>query len=351
MALTSASISGLRCLQDVRLELGPRLTLVSGQNGAGKTSVLEGLFLAGRGRSFRTHQTEKLIRTGEQLLRVVVETLQPRHRIGLEYGRDVGYSGRIDGRDIKSLAELPQSCFVEVIDPEIHRLVCEGPGERRRWLDWGVFHVEHSFLHHWSRYSRALKQRNAALRSGAEPDPWESELITSGELVTQARNAWLSTLASPFAACTTRLLGEPVEMTLRPGWSHDLSLKGALDEARERDRARCLTTVGAHRADVVLKWRGNLARDVCSRGQQKLLSMALVLSVLKTLQDLEGGNLPTLLLDDPAAELDSERLGIVIDEVAALRCQLVVTALDTSQRLFGTPDRMFHVEHGRIAAV
>ena len=351
MALTSASISGLRCLKDVRLELGPRLTLVSGQNGAGKTSVLEGLFLAGRGRSFRTHQTEKLIRTGEQLLRVVVETGQPRHRIGLEYGRDAGYVGRIDGRDIKSLAELPQACFVEVIDPEIHRLVCDGPGERRRWLDWGVFHVEHSFLHHWSRYSRTLKQRNAALRSGVDPSPWEGELIACGDLVTQARQAWLATLAGPFAACTERLLGEPIDITLRPGWAQESSLKAALEEARERDRARGLTTVGAHRADVVLKWRGGLARDVCSRGQQKLLAMSLVLSVLQTLQGLEEGNLPTLLLDDPAAELDSSRLGVVIDEVAALRCQLVVTALDTTQRLFGAPDRMFHVEHGRIAAV
>ncbi len=91
--------------------------------------------------------------------------------------------------DVRSLAELPAAFFVEVIDPEVHRLVEGAPGERRRWLDWGVFHVEPSFLDHWVRFSRALRQRNAALKQGEDPKVWDGEITLYGELVARQRSA------------------------------------------------------------------------------------------------------------------------------------------------------------------
>jgi len=136
---------------------------VFGANGSGKTSILESAFLIGRGRSFRTRHTEQLIGRELDRLQLFGTTLHPAHRIGFEYRRDESYNGRLDGEDIRSLAELPGAFFVEVIDPEVHRLVEGAPGERRRWLDWGVFHVEPAFLETWVRFIRALKQRNAAL--------------------------------------------------------------------------------------------------------------------------------------------------------------------------------------------
>jgi DNA replication and repair protein RecF len=176
VGLASIRIEQLRCLESANLTLTPRLTLIQGPNGSGKTSLLEGIFLAGRGRSFRTRLTERLIAREADFLRVYAETVDPVHRIGFEYRREGSYSARLDGADVESLAQLPGAFFVEVIDPDIHRLIEGGPAERRRWLDWGVFHVEHAFLPHWLRFSRALRQRNAALKAGLDPSIWDGEV-------------------------------------------------------------------------------------------------------------------------------------------------------------------------------
>lgn len=351
MTLDRLQFSNLRSLEAGVLEPGPRLTLITGANGAGKTSILEAAFLAGRGRSFRTHQTEKLVRHGEDALQVFAQVGEPAHRIGLEYRRVGGFEGRLDGRNLKSLAELPGCWFVEVVDPEIHRLLTEGPQERRRWLDWGVFHVEPRFLAAWARYSRALKQRNAALKGGTAPDVWDRELVASGEEVASYRAQWFASLQAGLERGAEHMVSRDFTFSLFQGWSRDSSLSDALSQSRARDLERGSTSVGPHRADVVIRMGEGMARDVCSRGQQKLLALSLVLSALEHLQRQQDAARPTLLLDDPAAELDQQRLSLLVERVCQLQCQLIVTALSDATQLFGTPDRVFHVEQGRLSAV
>ena len=351
MALTSVHIEQLRCLKAAQLELAPRLTLIQGANGSGKTSLLEALFLLGRGRSFRSRQTERLITNGADWLRVYGETADPAHRIGFQYPRDGQYTARIDGSDAKSLAELPRALFIEVIDPDIHRLIEEGPAERRRWLDWGVFHVEQQFLPHWLRYSRALRQRNAALKAGQDAKVWDRELVEHGELIDAYRSAWLESLRPYWTTAVERLCGLPVQLGYQRGWSQERSLAEALAEAQTRDRERGSTQSGPHRADVSLRVGGSAAREVLSRGQQKLVAAALVLATLARLRELQraaGGAVPTLLLDDPAAELDSDRLAALVTLIQELDCQLVITSLAPDLTVFGQPERAFHVEQGSL---
>ena len=347
MGLASVHVEQLRCLRDAKLTLAPRLTLIQGPNGSGKTSLLESLFIAGRGRSFRTRLTERLISRDAAYLRVYAETRDPTHRIGFEYQREGSYHARLDGRDVESLAELPVAFFVEVIDPDIHRLIEGGPAERRRWLDWGVFHVEPSFLLHWLRYSRALRQRNAALKSGQDARIWERDLVTHGAEVARLRADWLDSLRPFWERAVTRLSDLDVQLGYSQGWSQDRSLEAALEEGRDRDRERGSTLVGPHRADIPLRLGGGAARDVLSRGQQKLVSAALVLALLSRLRSQQG-IAPTLLLDDPAAELDAQRLRGLVSLVQELDCQLVITSLAPDLELFGKPERVFHVEHGVV---
>ena len=347
MGLASIRIENLRCLASATLSLGPRLTLIQGQNGSGKTSLLEAIFLAGRGRSFRTRLTERLIRREAPYLRVFAETVDPTHRIGFEYQREGSYQARLDGRDVESLAELPGAFFVEVIDPDIHRLIEGGPAERRRWLDWGVFHVEPSFLPHWLRFSRALRQRNAALKAGQDPGIWDAELAEHGRAVADLRAAWLESLRPFWQQAVQRLSGLDIQLGYAQGWSQERTLAEALAEGRDRDRERGSTLSGPHRADVPLRLNGASARDVLSRGQQKLVSAALVLALLSRLRSQEGRR-PTLLLDDPAAELDPQRLAGLVELVRELDCQLVITSLAPDLKLFGQPERVFHVEQGRL---
>lgn len=347
MGLASIRIENLRCLRSAVLEFAPHLTVIQGPNGSGKTSLLEGVFLAGRGRSFRTRMTERLIARDADYLRIYAETHDPAHRIGFEYRRDDEYQARLDGRDVESLAELPVAFFVEVIDPDIHRLIDGGPAERRRWLDWGVFHVEPSFLGHWLRFSRALRQRNAALKAGQDAEPWNAELATHGTAVAAARAQWLETLRPYWQQAVLRLSDLDVQLGYLQGWSQERTLAVALEEGYERDRERGTTLSGPHRAEVQLRLDGAPARDVLSRGQQKLVAAAMVLALLSRLRR-DDRRSPTLLLDDPAAELDPLRLNGLVSLVSELQCQLIITSLAPDLKIFGQPERVFHVEQGQL---
>src|SRR5258705_12322012 len=191
MPLLAVQVENLRCLRSVDLQLDPQLTVVTGPNASGKTSLLEAIFFLGRGRSFRSRQAEKLIRTGAEAL-TVIGHVGHGHRpmvIGIRAMRE-RTEARLAGSPVDSLAQLASAFPVQVIDPGVHKLVEEGPSGRRRALDWGVFHVERGFAADWQRYQRALKQRNAALRSQLSTPSvraWDPELISAGNAMAGAR--------------------------------------------------------------------------------------------------------------------------------------------------------------------
>lgn len=353
MTLLELSIRNLRCIEEASLELTPGLTLIWGGNGSGKTSVLEAMFLLGRGRSFRTRNTERLIRRGEDHLRVVGRVgARPEGStvIGLELAGE-RVTARAGARPVGSLAELSQVFPVQVIEPGVHRLVEEGGYGRRRWMDWAVFHVEPGFIDNWVRYTRALKQRNAALKTDlAQASAWDGELARLGEMIADSRHRFLEQLDPYWREAVAALSGLPVELHHLRGWSQEHSLQEALIASRTRDETRHLTHAGPHRADVAVRLHGRPAREVLSRGQQKLVAVAMTLAQLRFLQATTATT-PTLLLDDPAAELDGEHLERFINQVSLLKSQLVVTSLYAESRLFGAPARVFHVEHGRVHSV
>jgi len=353
MSLAEITVTNLRCIEHAQLELSGGLTLLWGGNGSGKTSLLEAMFLLGRGRSFRTRNTERLIRRGTDHLRVIGRVKAHSGAatvIGLELAGE-GVTARIGGRPAPSLAELSQAFPVQVIEPGVHRLVEEGGYGRRRWMDWAVFHVEPRFVETWVRYTRALKQRNAALKTDpAQAPAWDAELSRLGELIAESRGRLLEQLEPYWQDSVAALSGLPVELHYLRGWSQEHSLQEALIAARGRDEARHLTHAGPHRADVAVRLHGRPAREVLSRGQQKLVAVAMTLAQLRFLQATTDTT-PTLLLDDPAAELDGEHLERFIGQVSQLKSQLVVTSLHAESRLFGSPARTFHVEQGRVQPV
>jgi len=160
-------MTALRCLREAELELHPRRNYIFGPNGAGKTTLLEGIFVLGRGRSFRTRQIQRIVQRGSEGFAIFGEVLieGAHRRLGVAYsaGR---LEKKIDGQAASGMAELAELLPVHALDPSMHALVEGGPSERRRFIDWGVFHVEPPYLEAWKRYRRVLSQRNAALKRG-----------------------------------------------------------------------------------------------------------------------------------------------------------------------------------------
>jgi len=351
MPLAELRVENLRCIESAVLEFSPELNLIAGENGAGKTSILEAIFLLGRGRSFRTRSSEKLIRHHQPKLTVFGRTDDsPTKQAGIEVASDGGTRARINGEAAASLLELSGVLPVQAIDPEIHKLVDQGPERRRRWLDWLVFHVEPTFGIHWARYNRALKQRNAALRAGGEISPWDAELIRNGMAITEARQRALRRLVPCLEQTFERFGALDVSVGFTTGWLAGTSFEEALRTHAERDRARGTTTAGPHRADVTLRRNHRIARETLSRGQQKLTAVAMIVSQLRLLQD-ELNLRAVLLLDDPAAELDDKNLQRLFEELSALRCQMIATSLTQETALFQAPKATFHVEQGRVIRV
>ena len=364
MSLTELIVDDVRCIERAELRLHPGQNLIWGGNGSGKTSLLESIFLLGRGRSFRTRNSERLIRHGRERLVVfgrvsekaathsgvadAAEFASSGHPLGVQVSRRDGTNARIGGSTAKSLTELTQIFPVQVVDPGIHKLLEEGGHRRRRWMDWGVFHVEPQFGDWWVRYTRAVKQRNAALRSQpSQASVWDPEIVRLGELISEARRQFVEGLLPFWRESVLALSGLAPELHYFKGWAQELTLADALAASKLRDEAKRLTHPGPHRSDIILRMNGKPAREVLSRGQQKLVAVAMTLAQLELLHSTRQTR-STLLLDDPAAELDGDHLRRFIDQVDRLRTQLVLTSLHPEFQLFGTPNRMFHVEHGRV---
>lgn len=356
MSLHRLQVQGFRCIESAELDFDGRCNLISGANASGKTSLLESIFFLGRGRSFRTASNETLIRKGQTgfLLASRVGDGAVQRPVGVRYTRE-GFEARAGGEPVRSLAELATIFPVQAIDPEVHRLVEEGPQERRRFLDWGVFHVEPRFVDSWRRYQRALKQRNAALRAEAPESvvrAWDPELVEAGNALAESRRRYFALLRPAVAAMGERLLGMPVELSLSDGWNAEVTLAHAIEAAWPRDRERALTHSGPHRADLGIRVAGDRARHRVSRGQQKLAAASMLLGQLEC-DARQGSPTACLLVDDPAAELDPGNLERLVSVLVDLPAQLFVTALDPSVAAFQSlpTARRFHVEHGKIGAL
>jgi len=352
--IRSFRVSNFRCLESVEAEFEPGFNLIVGPNGSGKTSLLEALAYLGRGKSFRGASTAALIQHGkdEFVLFGQVENDARKHSVGVRNSR-AGLEVRVDGIGDGGAATLAATLPLQVIDPEVHNLVAGGPEQRRRYLDWIAFHVEHDHLMRWRRFRRALKQRNAALKARAAPPTirsWNAEFVALGADLDASRRRSLDVVLESLQSFGDRLLGTKLGFEYQRGWRKEADLETALEEGLERDLQLGATQQGPHRADLRVRYDERLAKKLVSRGQQKLLASAMILAATDTAQTVVERPL-ILLMDDPAAELDAESLEKLLAAVEGLGSQVIATSLEAGA--LGPPPgaTMFHVEHGKMTAI
>lgn len=363
MRITRLTVERLRNLASVELAPGPGLNLVTGANGAGKTSLLEAIHLLAYGRSFRGRVRDGLVRTGADALEVFAEWEEPgaiTRRVGLRHSGQT-WAGRLDGDAVDQLGALCGALAVLTFEPGSHALL-SGSGEpRRRYLDWGLFHVEQAndigFLTAWRRYVRALKQRNALLKQRAgddQLDVWDAELAAAGEPLHQRRHGYIESLQPQLQTCALELLPQlgAARFVYHAGWrSEQFPLADALLLARDRDRATGFTSVGPHRADWRIEHAGRPGQETLSRGQAKLTALAALLAQAADFVE-KRGQWPVVLLDDLASELDEQHQVRLLQRLRDSQAQVFITGTGLpAVSIHDDNIPMFHVEHGRVVRV
>jgi DNA replication and repair protein RecF len=353
MAIVQLEVNGLRNLNDVNIEPSQGFNFIIGDNGSGKTSLLEAIHCLGRGKSFRNHKTNKLIHVQSDAFTVIGKIAQKdrKHTVGMQRSRQ-GSQIRLSGKPIGSLSELTQIQPIALLEPGLHKLVEEGPEYRRKFMDWGVFHVEPTFGSIWRTFRRALAQRNAALRDRwprKATEQWDKELAVAAEKLDETRNQYLEALKVFIEQKIRCFEGLPeVGVSYQRGWREGLSYPDYLAAQYDSDKERGFTQFGPHRADMRLRVEGLDARDVLSRGQQKLLVATLVLAQCQQMASQDTSTI--ILVDDLPAELDSDKRKALLGALENTGAQIFVTG--TEKDLFEGADfsqaGVFHVKQGRV---
>lgn len=363
MRFNRLEIHHLRNLAHAELVLGPALNYFHGANGAGKTAVLEAAHLLARGRSFRSAQVADVIQRGEESLTVhasVADEHRGEQRIGLSRWRGGRAELRINGETGRRLSQVAELLPLQMLGPGLSELVFGAPSERRQWLDWGLFHVEHSYLGALRGYLHALRQRNAALKAISQGQlresdlaVWTDEVGRLGDEVTDQRRSYLHALAPLIQETVEELApGLEVEIAYRPGWTEDTPLAKVLGDSVPREVKSGTTQSGPHRADVEFRVAGSPVGSTLSRGQGKALASAMMLGQARLLQRT-AARASVFLIDDIGAELDLQHSQRFFGILSALGAQILATSNSGPESLQDLPDiqmQTFHVEHGRVAA-
>lgn len=355
MRITSLQIENLRIVEHMQLSPGIGINFIVGGNGAGKTSLLEAIYLAGRGRTFRHADAGPMIREGSDRTRVLVE-------IGDEVSGRASLLGvqrerrslicRLNGADVHKRSRLAEALPLQWIGSQPQLLLSMGPEVRRRFLDMGLFHVEPGYLALLGECHRALKQRNAAVRGGdsRQVEVWNAPFADSAERLTAHRRGLVLQLLK-----RTRSLLQSwgasfsIEFLFRPGWGKDESLAAQLGSRVPLDLRMGYTTIGPQRADLeIATAQGGLAEKRLSRGQQKLLVFALHVALNELIAERKG-HAPILLIDDVASELDRLNRETLLKALADRDGQTFVASISLDSVEFGLRNtKMFHVEHGKL---
>ncbi len=357
MILTQIDISHIRNLAETTLLPASGFNFIYGPNGAGKTSLLEAIHCLSVGHSFRSRKARELIAHDADHFSLACRMLDTHnkreHRSGLRRTSTGDIQLRLDYEEIRSIVPVTQLLPIKALTPDSHRLLQDGPQGRRQFVDWGSFHMDLSFIDAWKQYRRALSQRNQALRMTA-PDAevlsWDRLLSDAGSILNEMRAQYVTQLAITVNNTLEKLDASfQIDITYRTGWLDGLSLSDALVKQYTNCRRLRTTTVGPHRAELIVNSGGILARQVLSRGEQKQLVYALHLAQVSILK-MTTGRQTVMLCDDLPSELDSHSLSKVLNQLEALDSQIFVTGTEPGPLIFPSMAE-FHVNRGKVKKI
>lgn len=360
MWLSRVTVSNCRIISQTELELAQHANVVYGDNASGKSSLLEALTVLARGRSFRTPRIAELIRSGEDEL-----TISAKVENGVAGGAyPVGISKstqttriRINHADIQQQAELSAHIPLTLIHPGSVELVTGSPSLRRAFLDWIAFYRFADFNTAWRNYQRILKQRNACLRDSKQRyalPHWTEQLIGLQPVLYRYRVQALAALQDDLQTSSELLINlELPHLQLTSGFPASINVEDKqvlhrfFQEKAEQELKQGFSLYGAHRADLHILLDGIPAVRVASRGQLKLLAVALLLAQSHAAAETDAKR-GIIAIDDLASELDEQNQLALYNALRTTQQQLIITGTHHEPLRNRFVDaRVFHVEHGK----
>ncbi|WP_213995317.1 DNA replication/repair protein RecF [Arsukibacterium sp.] len=363
MALLSLQVSQFRNMAALAVAVHPEFNLIYGENGSGKTSLLEAIYYLAHGRSFRSRVHQRLIKDDAPhfTLHAKVSNNQQSYSLGLQRSRTAELLLRLNGANVQRLAEFASLLPVQLLTPDSFRLFFGGPKERRQFFDMGVFHVEPDFFPVWLQFSRVLKQRNSLLKQRRRYDDqfayWDQQFANLAWQLQGQRQLYIDRLTEAYQllVADNELLAD-ITMQLQSGWPERINSEQALLELLqqnfEQDCRQGFSQYGPQKADLKLKKAQLTVEEVLSRGQLKVLLFALKIAQNNVISN-SGSKQPLLLIDDLASELDASSTQLVFEYLTQINSQVFITAINADQvspYIAAERSKMFHVEHGQITA-
>ncbi|WP_286263846.1 DNA replication/repair protein RecF [Thalassotalea atypica] len=358
MALERLYTKNFRNLNEQAIDFNSELNFIIGDNGSGKSSLLEALFFIGHGKSFRTTKSDNLVTIGKDVFFVNTKDSEGNTLGVSKQVSEAAFSIKINGEKRHRLSELAKTLAIQVITPESFKLFFGGAKERRKFLDLGLFHVEHSFQQYWKTFSKLLKQRNACLRNQDQNEHiayWTEQFCIASIHLNEFRSQYSQQLKVELSKWLKILLpkvSDSIEIQYYRGWNQKKSLAEVLDEARDKELKQGYSQAGPQKFDFRFLIEKQPLDLKLSRGQQKLFLLALTFAQSKLMKRVTPVK-PILLIDDVGAELDDISRTLLATSIKELGCQVVMTAIDVAALepmiLEDNNYKMFHVEHGEIS--
>lgn len=352
MLLKDLHISNFKNLRSTSIEVEPGINVVLGENGSGKTSILEAIYFSARAKSFVVHEQRKLISYGKSSLEISAA-----YRGELDLNITASSTGKlrtisINGSKISSLSTLSQYIVVRPFYFQMMDLVGNGPDVRRGVMDWGLFHVEHVYAELRKRFESCRSNLNACLKIKdlRQMDMWIDQYVELSQEISRNRKNYIETLAENVRQFSQNFkFLDKLQITYRKGWSSESNLKNELKANIGSYLKRGFVSVGPHRDDFLLELPSGCCRDVLSRGQRKMLVLCIELAAEQITRTRRGAK-GIFLVDDYGAELDGTNRQILLQMLMESGSQcFVTTAIDQlSAKDKSLVSTMFHVEHGSL---
>ena len=328
MSFSKIHLNNFRSFKSSSFNLGKN-NLILGKNGAGKSSFLEAIFFVLSKKSFRTSSLNSMVNFESSFFKVDAILNEEK----FSFSKDLSSS-------IKSIEGNFQNNFLPLILNNFSLNLLEAPKENRRsFIDYLMFHVEHDYKTNHLKFKKALAQRNRALKksSSSELKSWTKVFIDLSQKLTKMKLEFIDSFLKSFPTFVDTLSipkglkdkFKSISITYDKGWKDNL-----LEELRQsfvKDQARGFTSLGPQTSDLSVKINKQDSGNILSRGEQKLLILLIYLFFIKTYNDLRP-NKTIFLLDDLPSELDEKNLDLALNLLQSADCQLFITSLENLEK-------------------